>query len=212
MTHNTIRRPHANPRNNIIKIGQLNLQNSNRATSEVRQILYERDLDFLLDFLLIQEPCSINGTIKGFGLSTSNTVLGHQDLDNRPMAAIVCKASKEPLHLLQHCITHFTACKIKIPTGYLNLVSGYFQCAEGINPYLQHLQTILDTLQGEEVLICIDSNAHSQLWFSKEEDQKGGDMADFIEQNNLIILNKRYEPPTHKSGTNIDLTLAIYLD
>lgn len=195
MTSKTEQRSHDKSRNDIIKIGQLNLQNSNRA---------ERDLDFLL----IQEPYSINGTVKGFGLSTSNTVLGKQDLENRPMAGIVCKSSKEPLHLLQHCTKHFTVCKIKIPTGYLNLVSGYFQCAERIDPFLQHLLSILNDLQGEEVLISIDSNAHSQLWFWEEEDQKGSDMADFIEQNNLIILNRRHQPQTHKPGTNIDLTLS----
>lgn len=33
-------------------------------------------------------------------------------------------------------------------------------------------------------------------------------MADSIDHNNLVILNKRFQPPTHKSGSNIDLTLA----
>lgn len=31
---------------------------------------------------------------------------------------------------------------------------------------------------------------------------------DFIQNNNLEILNKRFQPATHKSGTNIDLTLS----
>lgn len=33
-------------------------------------------------------------------------------------------------------------------------------------------------------------------------------MADFIDHNNLVVLNRRYQPPTRKSGINIDLTLA----
>lgn len=31
---------------------------------------------------------------------------------------------------------------------------------------------------------------------------------DFIQNNNLEIINKRFQPATHKSGTNIDLTLS----
>lgn len=33
-------------------------------------------------------------------------------------------------------------------------------------------------------------------------------MADLIDHNNLVLLNRRFQPPTQKSGTNIDLTLA----
>lgn len=59
------------------------------------------------------------------------------------------------------------------PAGHLILVSGYFQCADRIEPYLLHLQTIINEFQGEEFLIIIDANAHSHRWYSKEEDQKG---------------------------------------
>lgn len=61
---------------------------------------------------------------------------------------------------------------------------------------------------GEETIICIDDNAHSPLWYSNDEDDKGRTMAYFIQNNNLEILNKRFRQSTHKSGTNIDLTLS----
>lgn len=184
-------------RSNTIKLGQLNLQNSNRATSEARQIMHDRD-----------QPYSINGAVKGFGLTTTNMVLGNQELDERPMAVIVCKSRKEPLHLQQYSTKYFTVCKITTPAGQLILVSGYFQCADQIDPYLIHLQNILDDFKGEEILISIDASAHFHLWYSNEDDQKGFEMAEFIDHNNLTILNRRYQPPTHKSGTNIDLTIA----
>lgn len=66
----------------------------------------------------------------------------------------------------------------------------------------------MDDFKGEEMLICIDANAHFHQWHSNEDDQKGYEMAEFIEHNNLFILNRRFQPPTHKSGTNIDLSLA----
>lgn len=105
-----------------MNFGQLNLHISNRASSEARQIRTERKTDFFM----IQEPYSIGGTVNGFGLPKTNTVMGNQGLENRPMAAIVCKAEKEPLHLLQHCNKHFTVCKIRTTIiGFLKLVSGY---------------------------------------------------------------------------------------
>lgn len=124
------------------------------------------------------------------------------------MAAIVCKSRMEPLYLHQYSTKYFTVCKITTPPGQLILVSGYFQCADKIDPYLLHLQNVLDDFKGEEILISIDANAHFHQWYSDEDDQKGFEMADFIDYKNLVILNKRFQPPTHKSGTNIDLTLA----
>lgn len=79
-------------RTNTIKLGKLILQNSNRATSEARKAMYDKDLAFFL----IQEPHSINSAVKGFGLTTTNTVLGNLTMDARPMAAMVCKSSKKP--------------------------------------------------------------------------------------------------------------------
>lgn len=63
-------------------------------------------------------------------------------------------------------------CKVKTLTGRLNLISGYFQFAHEVEPYL-HLQSVIDEVRGKEALICIDSNAHSPEWYSGEEYEKG---------------------------------------
>lgn len=161
-----------------------------------------------IDYFSIQEPYSINGLVKGFSLTTTNQILGNQDPETRPMAAIICKPHSEPLHLLQHCTEYFTVCKLRLPTCRLNLISGYFQYAHYIDPYLDHLQSVIDKVKGEEIIICIDSKAHSPEWFANKEDDKGRIMLDFIMRNSLEILNTRFQPPTHKLGTNIDLTLS----
>lgn len=124
------------------------------------------------------------------------------------MSAIVCRSDKNPFLMLQHCNEHFTVCKISTPIGYINLISGYFQCAYQIDPFLDTLQSIIDGVRGEEVLICIDANAHSPDLFSKEEDEKSIQMADVIQNNNITTLNRNFQPPTHKSVTNIDLSLS----
>lgn len=135
-------------------------------------------------------------------------VLGNKGPVDRPISAIVCRSDKNPFLTLQHCNDHFSVRKLSTPIGFINLISGYFQCAHQIEPYQDTLQSILDEVRGEEVLICIDANAHSPDWFSKEEDDKGVQMADFIHNNNLKILNRKFQPPTYKSGTNIDLTMS----
>lgn len=45
-------------------------------------------------------------------------VIGNQDSDVRLMATIICKATKDPLHILQHSV-----CKIRMPAGYLNMIN-----------------------------------------------------------------------------------------
>lgn len=177
MTNRPNQRTFKQSRTNTLKLGQLNLQNSNRATSEARQIMHDRDLDFFI----VQEPYSINGAVKGFGLTTTNIVLGNQELDERPLVAMVCKFRKELLYLHQYSTKYFTVCKITTPAGQLILVSGYFQCADKIDPYLLHQQNILDDFKGEEILISIDASAHFHQWYSNEDDQKGFQMADFID-------------------------------
>lgn len=188
----------------IIKCGQLNLQNSIRATSEARHLIQS----FKLDFLAIQEPYTIDGKVKGFGLSTSNTIIGNTSNHIRPMAAIVADPISEPLHLAQHQTTHFTVIRLKTGPSHINLISAYFQCADPIGPYLDHLQGIVNSLRGQDSIVCADANAHSPLWHDREEDDKGSELTNFITRNNLQIINKPGQPPTHSSGRNIDLTLS----
>lgn len=57
-----------------ITIGQLNMQNSVNVRTEDRKLIQ----DYKLNILMGQDPFSIHGRIKGFSLSSSNIVLGHQ--------------------------------------------------------------------------------------------------------------------------------------
>lgn len=90
------------PRNLII--GQLNLQNSKAAGDEARETMTRMNLDFLL----VQEPYSVSGKVRCFGLRSSNQVIGDQGPNSRPMAAIIAKPEHQPLELLQFKTAHFT--------------------------------------------------------------------------------------------------------
>lgn len=95
MTHNTEdnSREHFVNQSRKIKVGQLNLQNSMKATSEARQII----LDYNLELLMVQEPYSIAGQIKGFGMGTTNITIGNESPHERPMAGIIVNSKFEPL-------------------------------------------------------------------------------------------------------------------
>lgn len=58
-------------------------------TGEARRIADE----FELDFMLIQEPYSSGGKVKGFDMAASYKIVRNRSDDNRPMEAIVCRHS-----------------------------------------------------------------------------------------------------------------------
>lgn len=86
--------------------------------------------------------------------------------------------------------------QVRLLHGHRDLKQGrvWGRLHEPLPLYLDHLQTIISDLHGGEMVIWLDANAHSNLWHSKDEDQKGNAMKDFILQINLEILNRRYQP------------------
>lgn len=90
------------------------------------------------------------------------------------------------------------------------MISAYFQFAHDTDLLLDHLQMIMNDLRGQIANISVNANAHSAVWFSKDEDEQGDLTLYFIMRNNLAIVNRPYQPTAYKSGTNIDLTLYTY--
>lgn len=187
-----------------LKFGQLNLRNSKAAGDEARKLM----ADFEMDILLVQEPFSVNGAVRCFGLSSSYLTVGNQADGERPMAAIVCDPESDPLELMQFKSRHLTTVEINTPIGQIYIVSGYFQCRVPIAVYLDHLDLVLNTLRGKQVIIGVDANAKSHLWYSVDSDDKGDEFETFINTHNLVVLNRQDQPPTHEAGNNIDVTLA----
>lgn len=70
------------------------------------------------------------------------------------------------------------------------------------------IERILEGNPHDNILICIDANAHSPMWFCREEDAKGIELNNFVTRRNLVIHNQPNQPPTHSSGSNIDLTIS----
>ena len=101
------------------------------------------------------------------------------------------------------------AAKIYIKDKSISICSIYF----APNVTTNHIKTVLDSLK--EILttpyiIMMDSNSHHPSWGSENTDNKGNLIADWIEENSLILLNTG-EPTYMSSGgslTHIDLTIC----
>lgn len=90
------------------------------------------------------EPHCQEGQVKGLGMAKSNIVIGNRVNGERQMAAIVCNPKFEQLELAKYATTHFTTIMINTNKGKLVSISGYFQFADEIEPYLEQLQNIID--------------------------------------------------------------------
>jgi len=187
-----------------IKIGQLNLGNSRAACDEARHTLCDLDLDIFL----LQEPYSIGGTVRCFGMGAIHQILGNHADGNRPMAAIVVKPEMNPLSMVQHSNTHFTVMQINSPIGPIAIISSYFQYAHPIAPYITKLENILNALKGKHIIFCGDVNATSTLWHANIADDKGEELEELIYRHQLAVVNEDLGVGTHKSGRKIDLTLC----
>ncbi|CAK1579552.1 unnamed protein product [Parnassius mnemosyne] len=102
----------------------------------------------------------------------------------------------------------------------LYLISAYFKYSDSIDQHLQHLETILDQLKGKRVVIGVNSNAHSPLWYSdraqivgrgNEAEHRRRMMENFIMSRGLTLANVEGQPPTFAGAmgeSKIDLTLG----
>ncbi|KAK9295481.1 hypothetical protein QLX08_010208 [Tetragonisca angustula] len=201
-----------------VKIAQLNAQNSRQAIDDIRVSMTEMGIDAIA----LQEPYNSNGVIRGLGLTTKiilDTKTFTSRVKNRnPKSAIAVRNPEIKCLKLEHlCSTHFTCVEIVRLHTRFYLISAYMQYSDPIRDYLQQLEKILETLQGEEVIICIDANATSTSWHrlttshSGRSEQRGEELDEFIAQHRLIILNRTCNAPTFDNlhgQSNIDVTIA----
>ncbi|CAK1554966.1 unnamed protein product [Leptosia nina] len=122
---------------------------------------------------------------------------------------------------MHHLTTsHCSVAQVELRTGLVYLVSAYFQYSDDIQPHIRHLERVLEALKGKPVIIAVDTNTHSSLWHSRDEQLRGrGRAAEerrealeaFIIAKGLIVNNSEGEPDTICSpngASNIDATLS----
>ena len=124
--------------------------------------------------------------------------------------AILC-SNLLPSDEIQIRNTNLEICAIQVYKGNLNLtiVNLYLPPSRENNDIKSELDNIINQISGQYI-ISMDSNAHHPAWGSDRPDRRGEIIEDWINENDLIILNDgspTYE--THNGNyTHIDLTIC----
>jgi len=92
----------------------------------------------------------------------------------------------------------------------------YCQFRLEIDQFVEKLEDIINTYRNRNIIVTVDANAKSPLWYSNianDRDRRRGElMEDLIQANNLIICNTEGQSPTYRNRasaeTNIDITLT----
>ena len=188
-----------------LRFGQINLQGSMAATRELGAIAREKGLDMVLvqeqyndaGEWMLQEGAEAKAGIFVVNHNLGVTVLRHLSSS--------------------HCLV------VSVDTGggpTVVVVSAYFQYSHDIGHHIEKMEYVIACLPGRQLLIGVDSNAHSQVWFCEERqcvgrgrdnDYRRSQMEEFIMGRDLLIHNVMGQPPTYCGPTgssNIDLTLS----
>lgn len=188
-----------------LNIVQLNGGRGKKISSEIRGYVDKNHIDILL----LQEPHSIAGKVSSFGQGSQILTGGK---NGRPWSAIVVFNNNLTIMRLDHLSCEHIVCA-QVESGSLStyLVSAYFQFSHGIDPYIERLRRVLTALKGKRIILGIDANALSPLWYSKGTNERGGKMEDFIIEMGLFVCNRQSALNTFSGvngESNIDVTLT----
>lgn len=187
----------------VIKVAQINLGRSRAAMSEMEKVVVEEGIELLL----IQEPywrCDYRT-----GLGTLVCV----PVDGEVWAcALLVNKNINVVLLKSYSCNKFVTLRVSKGSDEWIVVNSYFKFGDGIDMYLEKLAKVIRNFKGEKVVISLDANAKSPLWFSTETDDRGGLLEDAIISLGLEVLNVESGVTTFENtrgiGTNIDVTLA----
>ncbi|CAH4034187.1 unnamed protein product [Pieris brassicae] len=141
--------------------------------------------------------------------------------DVAPMAGIIVLRDDLAVLVLRNlCTSHCFVAQLGGGENTVYVVSAYFQYKDEIAPHLEHLERVLEALRGKCVVIGVDTNTHSQLWYSREDqcegrgrvaEQRRTAMESFVLSWGLLVHNVQGQPDTFSSpngSSNIDATLG----
>lgn len=187
----------------MLKFGQLNLQGSEAATAEVRAMATA----LKLDIVLVQEQYRNRPGILQCGTSPKSGVF----VLNRSIAVTLLEQFSNEYCTVVH-ITH--------ENSSLYAISAYFQYSHDISHHIAFLESVLQRLPSSPILIGVDSNAHSPMWYCDRKQYTGrgpdteyrrNQMEGFILGRDLLLHNAPDQPPTFSGpngASNVDLTIS----
>lgn len=192
--------------NRLFKVLQVNGQRAAAVAGQLRVKVVEEELSVLL----LQEPYVAFNRVSGYPRN-ARVIVGNGENGPPWAAVVVCDPNINVVKMHELCDEHVVCVYLKGAFGELYVVSIYCQFRDPIDGYLSRLDNILMALYGRPVLIGMDSNAKSPMWFGPVADERGAKLEELILQHDLTILNESSPVSTFSSvhgESNIDVTLV----
>ena len=172
---------------------------------------------------LVQEPYVLMGGVKGFPASF-RVVTSTVTSDHIGISGIVINDVGLDVFVVQEHTSELGACAIISGSlGAVCFVSVYCRFGENIEPYLVYMEAIrlMCRDKGMRLVIGMDANAVSPLWYSKGLDRARGRLSevnaraieDWVLEGNLEVVNApsewyTFSGPRGQSDINVTLTNA----
>lgn len=164
-------------------------------------------------FALVQEPYVLADGIRGLPMGMRVFA------DLKGDSAIVVNDARAEC-TVRRCSDYGVCIEVELDEVTLFLVSSYFRFSEPIDPYLYFLDSLLPLVGSNPVIMGMDANAASPLWFSKsmslhaaryDNHRRGEVFSEYLVARELHPLNVRSEWYTFtgpNGNSDIDVTVA----
>lgn len=128
---------------------------------------------------LIQEPYKVKGRLAGI---TRKFIIIEQtgSADQNMAAVVIANQQLAVVKKAYACTTHQAAIELQISAKMYTIVIAYFQCWKETDGYLEDIKEIVTENKNKPLILGIDANAKSDLWFSKTKDYKGRTLELFL--------------------------------
>lgn len=178
------------------------------------QELFREAQNKKISFALVQEPyVGAAGELKRYGQAR---IIQCGASRTKPVKAAIVLFDQniEVLNDMTTVTENIVATHLKTDKWIVGVISVYFEDTEPLEPYLEKLKVILDSMQTNKILIGGDVNAWSTWWGSTSENSRGEVIRGFLDENDMQILNHGNEPTfdTIRGGrvltSNVDITVS----
>lgn len=183
---------------NHLNIIQVNLGRSFKAT----QTLTNNLLEFKQDISLIQEPYALKNKIIGFSLK--NRIISS---DDTPKTATIIH--NKDIEVFPYQITpKIIITKLKWKKITVTIINCYIPPKENIEDTLKIIERYIQANPNEHIIVAGDFNAKNRIWGGAITDEKGIELLEFIDINNLNVINNDSIPTfeTRNGRSWIDIT------
>ena len=185
----------------MLHILQINLHHCRLASSNLVSFLNKENIDIVL----IQEPW-LGSKSKICGLNLNGYDLCYHKGERVNRSCILIKSNINFLFADGLSDEDLTVLNVKIGPNDFLIASAYFPIDTEIPS--QNIKEV--TFKGRPLVIGCDSNAHNVIWGSKDTNERGEFLMNFILNNDLVINNRGSEPTFSNKVRSevIDITLS----